>query len=499
MIETIKEYLVSLGFKVDDSSLNNAQRAMRTIDASVSSFAGSSGKNFAKAATGVIAFVATANLALGKFITNLAQADLETEMFARRMWMSKDAAKAYQSSIDALGVSIDELYLSPELMQKYLELNKESRNMAVPTGEYDKQMQGIRDITFQFQRLKLEGTYALQWIGYYLTKYLAGPMGNVKDWLTKINDKIQETMPQWTKRIAEVASWFVRLGAAAWSIKGALGAIVGVFAAFKMVSLLTNPLAMLILGMTALLLLVDDFNTYQKGGESAFPELWKWLDKMGDRLKASGLDLKTFKDDLENIAKSATQLEKTLDGLVEKLGIKGGLAGVIKTGILSTLELLDDVLQSINMGIKELNDYITGKGGSFFSLKDANAADKKYEPHPEENGEFPMDKAALNALNSIYDFFTKNSFGDILKNIKDSPWSKFIDGFTTKTSAGATSSRVGYNANYLYPQNNTPSMTQVKMNPVYNIYGATSPESAATTVNRTSTAMITRMFQGVNR
>ena len=106
MIETIKEYLVSLGFKTDNSSLNTAQAAMKKAESSADSFASSSVKNFAKAATAVVSFVATANIALGKYLVGLAQADLQTEMFARKMWMSKDAAKAYQSSIDALTTSI---------------------------------------------------------------------------------------------------------------------------------------------------------------------------------------------------------------------------------------------------------------------------------------------------------------------------------------------------------------------------------------------------------
>lgn len=325
MLETIKEYLVSLGFKTDDSSLNAAQAAMKKAEGSVAKFANSSVKDFAKAATGVVTFVATANIALGKFMINLAQSDLATEMFARKMWMSKDAAKAYQSSIDALGVSINDLYLSPELMNKYLDLNREARDMAVPAEEYNKQMQGVRDITFQFQRLKLEGTYALQWIGYYLTKYLSGPMGDVKNWLTKINDTIQQKMPEWTKKVAEVASWFVRLGKAAWSIRSALGAVVGVLAGFKMISMLTNPLGLFVLGLTALILLVDDFNTYMSGGESAFPKLWAWLEKLKKSFVDSGY-LKDFK----GIIKDVVQWVKDLGAWFEKIGQSKTFRALIK-------------------------------------------------------------------------------------------------------------------------------------------------------------------------
>lgn len=318
MIETIKEYLVSLGFKVNNSSLNAAQKAMKSAEDSVDGFASSSVKNFAKAATAVVSFVATANIALGKYLVGLAQADLQTEMFARKMWMSKDAAKAYQSSIDALGVSVDDLYLSPELMDKYLELNRQAREMGVPSDEYSKQMQGVRDITFEFQRLKLEGTYALQWIGYHLTKYLAGPLGDSRDWLRKINDEIQQKMPEWTKKIAEVVSWAVRLGKAAWYIRDAIGAAAGVFTAFSLIKMASNPFGAFILGLTALLLLVDDYRAFKddkSGKSSVFNGLWRAVDKFKKSLEDDGT-IGKFKNDLLGLLDKVQELKVWL----EKIG-----------------------------------------------------------------------------------------------------------------------------------------------------------------------------------
>ncbi|HWQ41893.1 MAG TPA: hypothetical protein VN456_07640 [Desulfosporosinus sp.] len=340
MIETIREYLVSLGFKVDNSSLNTTQNAMKTAEASVAHFANESVKDFAKATTGIATFVAAATVGLAKFMHSLAQSDLAIEMQARSLWMSKDAAKAYKASIDALGVSINDLYLSPELMNKYLELNRQAREMAVPTDEYTKQMQGVREITFQFQRLKLEGTYALQWIGYYLTKYLAGPMGNVKNWLTEINDKIQENMPQWTKRVAEVTSWVVRLAKAAWSIRDALGAAAGAFTAISLIKMASNPFGAFVLGLTALLLLVDDFNTYMSGGESAFPKLWEWIEKF----KKSFVD-KGYMKDFMGILKDIVQGVKDFGATLERIGNSETFQNFIKD-IKAVVFKLGEILQS---------------------------------------------------------------------------------------------------------------------------------------------------------
>jgi hypothetical protein len=366
MLDVIKEYLVSLGFKTDDSSLNTAKKAMKSAEDSVGSFSNSSVKNFAKAATAVVSFVATANLALGKFLVSLGQSDLQTEMFARRMWMFKDAAKAYQASIDALGVSIDDLYLSPELMDKFFELNKQAREMAVPAEEYNKQMQGVRDITFQFQRLKLEGMYALQWIGYYLTKYLAGPLGDTKDWLTKVNDEIQKDMPEWTKKVAMVASWVVRLGKAAWSVRSGLGAVLGVLAGFKMITLLMNPLGLFILGLTTLLLLIDDYNAFENdksGKSSVFNDLWRAVDKFKTSLKDNGY-IKDFKTIIQDVLTLISRLE----GLLDKIGKSKEFQKLVED-VKEIFYKAGEIAKSTGKWFKDFFETIS-KNGDLTNLKD---------------------------------------------------------------------------------------------------------------------------------
>jgi hypothetical protein len=141
------------------------------MDKTVEKFAGNSVKQFALAGSAVASFFVAANIGIAKYMQGLAKADLQNEMFARRMWMSKENAVAYKNTMSALGAELQDLYLSPELLQRYNELRKQAGQMA-PPQEYSEQMKKIRDVTFEFQRLKLEATYAMQWIGYYLSKYL---------------------------------------------------------------------------------------------------------------------------------------------------------------------------------------------------------------------------------------------------------------------------------------------------------------------------------------
>ena len=524
MLEVMKEYLVSLGFKVDTSSLNSAQKAMRQAEDMVGKFSSSSVTNFAKASTGVIALVATANLAIAKFVGGLAQASLENEIFARKMWMNVDSARAYTSSINALGVSLQDLYLSPELMQKYLELNNLAKDMAVPG--YDKAMLGVRDITFEFQKLKLEGTYALQWIEFYLTKILAGPMGDFKKALATMNDSMQKNMPKWTEKVAMVVSWFVRLGLAAWKVRDGIGAIMLVFTAFKAIKMLTNPFALMMLGLTALLLLIDDFSTYERGGQSA----WKWIDKLGDSLKGSGLGIADFKKDIDGVLKSVGDLGVSFGDLFKVLKDAGAgdLASKALTASLTILDgLLKGMAKSVSLIAGGLQGLTTGDWSKFNQSTDFfNDPMKGYRdnlkkqwgvpdttPGPVPNKALPDQPAApglWDQLKGIFNFF-KNGPDDYRNQFKtgdpaQTSFKKMQKGIeqmaalmsyhsSVATGTGNSSPGLGY----LYPQSSQSSgITQITMSPVYHIT-STDPSGVATQINRNNTSLITRTVQGVIR
>ncbi len=371
MLEVIKSYLVSLGFQVDGNSFNQTQQSIKTMDKAVGSFSSGAVKNLAVAGAAVTSFFVAAEVGIAKYVSGLAKADLQNEMFARRMWMSKDNAVAYKNSLSALGAELRDLYLSPELLKKFQELRSQAYEMA-PPAEYSEQMKDIRDITFEFQRLKLEATYAMQWIGYYLTKYLEKPIGDIKKSMKKFNDSLSMDMPHWTKQIAQVLSWIVRLGAAgAWGIKGIVNALdelspktkiagsafLGFFALLKM-----GPIGWLIAGVTALLLLMDDFKTYQEGGDSLFGKQWEDLENLKSKLDDDGA-FKGFQESLDNIATSVGNILGDLtdigDKVAQGLGFKD-FSTMLSTGIMNALHGLEDTLSAIAGALETIDGILSG-------------------------------------------------------------------------------------------------------------------------------------------
>jgi enamine deaminase RidA (YjgF/YER057c/UK114 family) len=244
--------------------------------------------------------------------------------------------------------------------------------------------------------LKLEFTYASQWIGYYLIKYISKPMADFKKHIEDINKSIQVNMPSWTKKIAEVLSWFMRLGDTLWrvgevffNVLDRIGpktiAIIATFASVGKL-IMSGPFGMFLALFGGILLVIEDFFTYMDGGKSAMADLWKQL---GDQKT-----LLQFRDNIVNVTKSFGELLKNIvqlfvkivssktvfDGVITFLDtiniLVNGISTAI-TGISGELERLDKLgfKGYVNEIPSRLNDYTLdnpmGLGGGYGSFKDA--------------------------------------------------------------------------------------------------------------------------------
>lgn len=485
MLNVIKEYLVSLGFKVDTQSYGAMQNAMGNADKTVSGFANNTIKNFSTAGIAVTSFVATATAGIAKFVTDLAKTDLQQEKFARQMWVSKDYATAYNNSLKAMGASLEDLYFSPELMNQFKELRNLSFQM-VPPAEYQDQMKYIRSIVFEFTKMKLELTYAAQWIGYYLVKYLEGPLGDLKSFMEDLNKKIQINMPVWTKYVAQFLSWFVRLADAGLHAASALkevfdaipsgtklagGAMLGFFTLLK-----AGPIGWIIAGLTALLLILDDYYTYKKGGKSALESLWKEnkLDSVKDTLGKIVDDLglvklpEVFMSDLEQVGKSLWSILNTLQEL--------GAFKLIGSALVGSLELVEGIVVTIDTALKSIRDILK------FDFSGLGKDIKEHFQKSEES--------------------TKETFPDAYKWLMDKyksfeDWSKpFMD--KLENPFGIINNSYEKAPAYTLPaQQTTYNNQQSAFNPTINVYGSGDSYATATAVHRNMTDMYIRNFAGV--
>jgi hypothetical protein len=315
MNNVLKEYLVSLGFKVDSQTLNQMKQTLHDVQQAISKLQGVTSAKFATAGAAVTTFVASATISLAHFMSELSKTELRMQMLGRQMFTTTDNATAFANSLNAMGRTMEELYLSPELIAQFKELQKQSMEMR-PPAEFKDQMKSIRSISFEFQRLKLETTYAMQWIGYYVYKYLEEPIKKLKISLSGINDYITKNMAKWTQRLAQIVSWVGRLALALYSVKEAIAVVAGAFTAWKLFNLASSPIGLMILGLTTLLLLIDDYNTWQRHGKSLFGDTWQSLKDNGvfEGISDVVVSVKDLFGALLDVGKALADLLLTLAG-----------------------------------------------------------------------------------------------------------------------------------------------------------------------------------------
>jgi hypothetical protein len=209
----------------------------------------------------------------------------------------------------------------------------------------------IRQVGFEFTKLKTLMVTGGEWIAYHLSKYLGKNIKDFKKWLQDINIWLKENLPRITKMIAEfitriygVAS--VALGIIKGVAKG-IGSIIDVlpsagkaFLALFAVIALGFKLNPVLLMLTSLFLMLEDYWVWaqgKKGGyetDTLFGPLWESLGGIGDKLSGPLKELqKSIKDffALFNVdLKGMKMFEMVLDSIADKaMKLAGALRGAI--------------------------------------------------------------------------------------------------------------------------------------------------------------------------
>jgi len=433
LIETIKSYLVSLGFSVDQSAFHKATTAIDSVEKSVSKFAGKTVVKFGAAAAAVTSFVAAANVGIAKFLGGLAQADLENQKLARQLWTTEDQAASFNNTLKAMGVTMQDLYLSPELMKNFRELRTTIKDLR-PPEEYSRQMKEIRSIQFEFTKMKLEATYAFQWIGHYLVKYLAGPLGDIKKKLSDFNALVIKEMPRWTEKVAKFLAGFVQAGVtivrvfkdAASGIEWLLSRIptnvkmVGGALAGLAAIIASGPFGIMIALLTAAVLLLDDFYTYLDGGESALGPIWDKLTSLYDQLKDDGTLAKlekSFTGIFESVSKVIDEIFKLVKSIFGEEGAEKALKAIADISFASLITALDLIKGSLDYIADVLRTIKSLVSGTFF--EDAKKMAEEGRKALEDSGYAPRSGFSQEELED----FNKSS--DLEKGIT---WNKKIFG-----------------------------------------------------------------------
>lgn len=388
--KTLKEYLVNLGFSVDDKTYNAAMGKMKAYEKVAGKMAGNVGKKMAKGSAVAVAALVAVTAGVNDFISKVADADMATEKFARRMWMTETNARSLQNVLGAMGESMDSIYdvaANAELRGSFFALRADAAKLE-GGPEIDEAMVKIRNVQFEMQRLKLLLSYASRYIAYYLTQYLAVPMEDIRQKLKSINDNGLSLIKVWGDKVAKALSWIVRLamtgvravsdlfGTLFSAIKKLPGEVKAMGAALIAVGLaVAMPWAGVAMAIGAVLLLLDDFYTWQRGGESMFGDMWQGLADFQEKLANTTFKSQALNDLAEAVKTVGSWLETLGDGwnhLQEKLSEMDGIKALqaLLMGIDAALSPITNTIKMLIEGVDRLlgliSDLVSGK----FSLTD---------------------------------------------------------------------------------------------------------------------------------
>lgn len=373
--ETLKEYLVKIGWHLDENSFQQVSGKLDNFVEKIKSKSGSIGKGFIGSLSVVLGILKTVNEAMSQVIETTASLDLQEEKLARQYWISEKAARSYSTALEALGEDhADILNMTDEQYRHLVELNNLGKSLET-YDELDDFLLLVRDIQFEFSKLKVEISYGTRWVVYFLGKFLGPDAQKVKQSLKSANNWIQKNLPIIAQKVARFFEIFYRLAKAAYYVgkslftiikeifslfDNKLGKTAGLVGSFFLL-IKSGPIGWFIAALTTLLLLIDDYMTWQRGGASALD--WSAFDNDFQNIKE---DMLSIKEDLQSVF----DLLNDIFGFIDPKTIILETFKNIVSGIRSFTSLIADDLERIEGFIDAIRS-----GTLFEKLKDFNFGD----------------------------------------------------------------------------------------------------------------------------
>lgn len=204
-LDTLKSYLISLGFAVDIASYRKMGQLLDQQKKMVMNSTGVMSNSYVKAGKTIAGVLIGVGAATVMLMDKVAKADLGYDLFGMKMYMTADAAKKVKIAVDALGYSMDEIAWNPELKKRFdqlIELQGGLQNKLGP--DYKKTMREIRDIRFEFTKMKVEGEYMMQVFVYELFKKLGISAKDVHEILKRFNNWLIANMVPAMQKLADL-------------------------------------------------------------------------------------------------------------------------------------------------------------------------------------------------------------------------------------------------------------------------------------------------------
>ena len=375
----MKEYLVKIGWDVDEQGFRKSIGIVNSLVGRLSGSALGVASTAVKAAGLVTSALITVNETLVSVVETTADLDLKTERLARQYWTTEQNARSFSTALKVMGKDTsDLLYMTREEYNQFIELNKLGRTLEAPKG-LDDYLQKVRGLNFEINRLKLIFQYGTRWVTYWISQFTGQDVETFTQKLRNLGDYIIRNIQPITKFIAKFFEAFYRLGKAGIKILSVLGKVIiwvvdlfdsQVTRTISIVALLSkvllaSPINMFIGALAMLLLLIDDYMTWKRGGDSALD--WSEFDESISNLKTS---LGELKDSLQPIKDNLDHIWNEIFGDTSKINIIQNFVDKVASGLNLISSALSDVTYFIDLlsGKESLDGFLGKKSKILFGF-----------------------------------------------------------------------------------------------------------------------------------
>ena len=304
MENVLEEYLVKLGIQFDNNAL---KKAKGSVDDFKKKLEGMISKNvYATATTNFVGAIGAITIEITKMVNQVAKADMQYQLLAQRMFMSVQATKAFTLASETMGNSLQEIAWNVELREKYFDLVDMVNKLEVPQESRD-MLKQVRGIGHEFDRLKLAGKLATEWLAISLLNLNKGALTEIKTKLRSFTETIFDKIPMWSKQLAEfldvpiklaltvirflgdikdvavpilstIWDWLVKIWDMMAPWQKQLVILSGLLIA--MFSPLLGPIAAATVALTTFFLLLEDFYAYSDGRKSSelLEPFWEFVE-----------------------------------------------------------------------------------------------------------------------------------------------------------------------------------------------------------------------------
>lgn len=198
----IGEYLYKIGWQVD--KLPDIEKSLNTVKFI----------ELGRALFDIAKAFADITKEMASFVSTVLKADMQTQIFARRLLTTVSNARSLQSVMGAMGINniaeLRDVALNPTLRAQFVALRKFTQGLE-PGPQIQSGIGNLREVTFQLQKINVLFTYFSQYVVGLMGKILEPTLKQLSEFLDEFSKNFKSQILPIANKVAFWVAYIFRL------------------------------------------------------------------------------------------------------------------------------------------------------------------------------------------------------------------------------------------------------------------------------------------------